>query len=466
MNFTNNTSAVLDGHKVTDVIPFELISQNRNRSISKNPFLFEATLNNTGQKNNGIESFDPVTNQLPVNLGSINSLNTGQLLLEWTGLDVNVTGTITTVNFNEIIVSFTSSFDVQYNYYRGLIGYFSTGTWGHITEYISLGNNLGLFRIDNLPSTLPTVGSVFTVTFNGLLTATASNIFSVFVPKTMEHNALSGLFLYNETLNDNKLISTYSAQRAEALISTGPVPTWTNAHAYSVRKELPFLSSVASATTTMVTLIPVPVGTGAPGDFIRNRTTGEIVTIVTIDNATGVVTISPAAAAPWVAGQVLEILAFNRDNFNYITFSSLQREAPTGEYEATLISLNLPKERLDIDFPIEKMPFVYLEIRDTFNPSTNSFMSNNPGSKKALFKATLKSNKTDDKPFVKFSGDRAIRTLKFRPSAANFIFSILGPNGKPLMLWRQDTNSPYPPNRLLQAEAFINIRKISNSAYA
>ncbi len=57
------------------------------------------------------------------------------------------------------------------------------------------------------------------------------------------------------------------------------------------------------------------------------------------------------------------------------------------------------------------MPFVYLEVRDTFNPSTNSFMSNNPGSKKALFKATLKSNKIDDKPFVKFSGDRAIRTL-------------------------------------------------------
>ncbi len=112
------------------------------------------------------------------------------------------------------------------------------------------------------------------------------------------------------------------------------------------------------------------------------------------------------------------------------------------------------------------MPFVYLEVRDTFNPSTNSFMSNNPGSKKALFKATLKSNKIDDKPFVKFSGDRAIRTLKFRPSAANFIFSILGPNGNPLMLWRQDTSSPYPPNRLLQTEAFLNIRKVSNSKYA
>ncbi len=56
----------------------------------------------------------------------------------------------------------------------------------------------------------------------------------------MEHNALSGLLLYNETLNENKMISTYSSQRAEALISSGPVPTWTNAHTYSVRKK--FLS--------------------------------------------------------------------------------------------------------------------------------------------------------------------------------------------------------------------------------
>ncbi len=391
----NELKSVLD----SDVIPLELTSLNRNRSIAKNPFLFEVTLNNTGQKNNGIEAFDPVTNQLPINLGSINSLNTGQILLEWTGLDINVTGTISSINNNEIIITFTSAFNNQYNYYRGLISVFSTGTWAHIIEYVFLGNNLGLFRFENLPSTLPTIGSSVTTTFNGLLTSSGSNIFSVFIPKTMEHNALSGLLLYNETLNENKMISTYSSQRAEALISSGPVPTWTNAHTYSVRKEVPFVSSVSAApppTSTTISLTPIPVGTGSPGDFIRNRSTGEIVTIVTIDNTTGAVSFSPSVNPVWVAGQTLEILTFNRDNFNYVTYSSLQREAPTGEYEATLISLNLPKERLDIDFPIEQMPFVYLEVRDTFNPSTNSFMSNNPGSKKALFKATLKSNKIDD----------------------------------------------------------------------
>ncbi len=45
---------------------------------------------------------------------------------------------------------------------------------------------------------------------------------------------------------------------------------------------------------------------------------------------------------------------------------------------------------MDIDFPIEQMPFVYLRSKRYFNPSTNSFMSNNLEVKKALFKATLK----------------------------------------------------------------------------
>ncbi len=42
----NELKSVLD----SDVIPLELTSLNRNRSIAKNPFLFEVTLNNTGQK--------------------------------------------------------------------------------------------------------------------------------------------------------------------------------------------------------------------------------------------------------------------------------------------------------------------------------------------------------------------------------------------------------------------------------
>ncbi len=101
----------------------------------------------------------------------------------------------------------------------------------------------------------------------------------------MEHNALSGLLLYNETLNENKMISTYSSQRAEALISSGPVPTWTNAHTYSVRKEVPFVSSVSASTpptSNKLYRYYTPCRYWFSSEiYLDNRSTGDIVTLVT-----------------------------------------------------------------------------------------------------------------------------------------------------------------------------------------
>ncbi|CCV02417.1 hypothetical protein IIV31_045R [Armadillidium vulgare iridescent virus] len=465
-SFKNHRNFPLTHMSLDDeIIPLELSSAYRDRSVWPNPFRFDSILNNTGQKTNGISAFDPITYQLPVNLGTIPSLSPNPILLEWQGLDVNVSGTISSINFDEVEITFTTPFDTTHNYYRGLLCQFVGNTFGHINEYVFLGPNIGLFRFDSLPSTLPAVGSVVNIVYNGLLSSSVSSVFSVFIPKTMDQSALAGFYIYNETLNEGKKISTYSSSRSEALVPGGPVPTWTNSHIYSVRRELPYISTVSASTTSSVTLTPVPVGTGSPGDFIRNRTTGEIVTILTIDKITGVVTFTPSVVA-WAIGSIVEILIFARDSYNFITYASLQREAPTAEYEASLVSLSLPRERLVMDFAVEKIPFVYLEIRDSDNPNTNSFMSNIAGSRRALFKATAKSNRTDNRPFVKFSGDRAIKTFKFRPSASNFTFSILNQEGNPLTLWVNDTLSPYPPNRLLQCEVLLNIRKINNDKFA
>ncbi len=48
---------------------------------------------------------------------------------------------------NEIIITFTSAFNNQYNYYRGLISVFSTGTWAHIIEYVFFGQQFGIIQI-------------------------------------------------------------------------------------------------------------------------------------------------------------------------------------------------------------------------------------------------------------------------------------------------------------------------------
>ncbi len=88
------------------------------------------------------------------------------------------------------------------------------------------------------------------------------------------------------------MISTYSSQRAEALISSGPVPTWTNAHTYSVRKEVPFVSSVVCST---ILQHPTTISFNSNPcmywfcleDFIRIDQQDEIVTIVTMIIQTG-----------------------------------------------------------------------------------------------------------------------------------------------------------------------------------
>lgn len=442
----------------TEIIPLELSSAYRDRTVWPNPFRFDSVLNNTGQKMNGIAALDPITYQLPVNLGTIPELDNKPILLKWKGLDVQLTGTIISVAFEEITVSFTTTFETEHNYYRGLIGIVGD-KYIHISEYIFLGSSVGLFRFTEPVSVA--VGETLSVSFNSSSAAIAASCptFPVFVPKTMPQNALAGYHLLNETLNSGAKILTFSSKRSEALVRVKTDQTqWTNNHTYSIRRELPFIAAIQDSTVSTVTVSSLSVGTGAPGDFLRNPVSGETVTVLDIDRATGTITFSPSVAVPWTGP--VEILRFARDNYNFITYSSLQREAPTAEYEATLVSLSLPRERLDMDFSVEKIPFVYLEIRDSDNPNTNSFMSNNAGSRRALFKATPKSNKTDDKPFVKFSGDKAIKIFKFRPSASNFSFSILGPEGNTLALWINDTLSPYPPNRLLQCEVLLNIRKI------
>ncbi len=50
------------------------------------------------------------------------------------------------LTYNEIIITFTSAFNNQYNYYRGLISVFSTGTWAHIIEYVFLAT-IGIIQI-------------------------------------------------------------------------------------------------------------------------------------------------------------------------------------------------------------------------------------------------------------------------------------------------------------------------------
>ncbi len=85
------------------------------------------------------------------------------------------------VTNNEIIITFTSAFNNQYNYYRGLISVFFHRNMGSYNDMFVLGNNLGLSDL-KIYHQHTNIGSSVTPTFNGLLTSSGSNNFLFFIP--------------------------------------------------------------------------------------------------------------------------------------------------------------------------------------------------------------------------------------------------------------------------------------------
>lgn len=443
---------VVDG----DVISLDLGSTRRDRVRWPNPFNFEAPLNNTGQKIDGIEAYDPVTIQLPVALGSIPSINgASPIQLQWLGLDVLVnalTGTINNISSDSVTLTLLPSFQQEYNYYRGLLGTFSAGGFGHILTYTYLGNSMAQVIFDTPIPSSTTIGSTFSTSYNSTITAAANNPL-VFIPRTMALLNLNGYQLYNESLNEYRTIVNYDTTASIATLSA-PIPTWTNTNIYSVRQAVPFTTTITGSTTTNVMVTNASIGVG---DFVKDRGTNDIRQVVMVNGTT--LTFSTPVAVPWTVGGVVELLSFNRDNFAFINYSSLQREALTTQYLMRLVFLTVPLQQLKNSSSVESLPYLYVEIRDTSNPITNTFMSNNEGSKRATFKVSLK--RTVNGSFLKYTGDKDVMLLKFRPSGANFRFTVMAPDGRPLELLEKDTTSPDPPNPLLQTSALVHIQRLN-----
>jgi len=441
------------------IVPLEIVSAHRNRIVYPNPFFFKVTFNNTGLQNTGITSTDPITLQLPIAVGKYDKISSLRPLLQWTGFTINVTGIIIDISDANVQIQFTSSFDQTPNHYRGLQCVFVGGYWSRITDYKYLGSNLGLVTLDKIPYLLPSIGSNVTISSNPTQTTTTLSV--MFVPNTLPNMELVDLFCYNETILESRRIARYYQKNSQIILETPPLTLWSNTHTFSIRRELPFITSVVLSTANSITVSNGVEGF-VPGDFIKNTSTNEIVLIIEINYTLQILTYSPSSS-PWAIGTIVELLKFNSENSNFITYSSIQRESLTTEYEIELISLSIPKCILNNIFPSYKLSQVYVEFSDTSNPNINNFMSNNPGNRKALFKATpvsQLSGKNSKKPFIKFSGDGAKKNIKFRLSASSFIFAIRDIDGKVLSNVISDTLSPNPPNPLLQCEALFNVKLI------
>ncbi len=315
----------------------------------------------------------------------------------------------------------------------------------------------------------------------------------IYVPQgPTAENAFSEAIMYNETTNEYRPIKDYSATShiAELDLTTsagGTLVGWTETDNYTIRLLPPnVVSVVAAATTSTITLTAAAaistIDDFYNNDFIRVRaatygTSGvttapetETRRIVDYDGATLTLTVSPpfTAVPAIVVSPSVEVLSFTHDNLNPFMYSgSVVSSSEMVNYELELLNLVLPNRTLDVGYNggnIAFYPYVYVEITNVTAPGAgtkNVIWSNNPNSKRALFRAAI-----DDianpiiSSFIKIDGDGMVQTLKFKPND-NLGIKVFLPNGEVFATTLPETSAPQPPDPRGQISGVLLCRRLS-----
>ncbi|GHV50394.1 hypothetical protein AGMMS49579_03910 [Spirochaetia bacterium] len=392
----------------------------RNRSAWPNPFQFEILLNST-QKTNGLDSYDPITDQLPINIGV---LNNNQLLLRWFGLDKQLNADIIYKGTNNVILQkLNTSINYPYNYFKGL-----NTVLGQIKQFIYLGNNkVQVEFYENCKSTNYTQLKI------GFPLSTL-----LFVPGTIDGMYFNNYYIFNESLNEYKKILFHDSNNST--ISFDISNNWTNNHIYSIRKNIPRVAKILYVIKNLGIILDIDLNLIKPGDFVRNQKSNKIGHIIstTAQNGKSSVTILSFTDTYWEIGDTVEILTFLKDNFNSLF---LKNVIPFTQYHTSLVNLIIPNQLLKNGALITDYPYLYIKIRDFV---TNNISNN---SEQYTFKVTFK--EFIGKYFIKFSGDNITSLIQF--NAVNSLnISIHNPENEILELFIKDTSSPFPPNPLFQ----------------
>lgn len=218
--------------------------------------------------------------------------------------------------------------------------------------------------------------------------------------------------------------------------------------------------------------------------FITDTTTGETRYIDTYNGTTksGTVTSNWGAGAagdsyvfrtavlqtafstnPVVGGaDNYEIEFFTVDNYNPFVNRGYSHDQAC-DYDVRLLSLTLPNKVLSTGYGgrLNSYPYVYVELDNVSSPNSNTaFISNNPHSTSATFKATIRDTPfTSVSNFIKINGDGMTRRMKFKPKD-NMMLSIRLPNGELFTTSTTDNSAPVRPNELLQISAMFSFRQV------
>jgi hypothetical protein len=161
-----------------------------------------------------------------------------------------------------------------------------------------------------------------------------------------------------------------------------------------------------------------------------------------------------------LTNQAFKILDYTKDNFSPLNMNLTSYNSQS-YYKVSLVNLIIPNDIVENrnGDSMLNYPYLYVEFTNNNNILHNKIYSNNPNSKKMLFRAILGDIiDIESSSFLKFNGDHTEQYLYFRPSDT-IRFRILLPTGEIFTTVTQETFSPQEPEQLKQISAMFSIEK-------
>ena len=248
-----------------------------------------------------------------------------------------------------------------------------------------------------------------------------------------------------------------------------------------IRGAGPTQYGTTTTTASPTTTIPIAAGqnniysgnfihlwrvevTGAGPPYIVTTVEDQYLKISSYDATTGDITLSePFTGA--AATYEYAILSFSGDNhypLNY-TGSRTSNQQPAC-HEVSLVSLTLPNLTLVTGGKIAFKPYVYVELTNLSTHMPTHIWSNNPNSKRAIFKVSVNDDISEpsSNPFVTLLCQCMTQTVVFK-SNDNFRFSVRLPDGTYFAVDEPEYFSPSLPNPNIQIDALFRVKKCSGT---
>ena len=492
----------------------EIDSTYRNRNDWPLPGQFEIPISQTGRKNM-TTALDPVSISTPLQAWSSNDFTIGG--------GISLSGTITDAAFTPVgapLIQYSSDLStitlkctsntVQqiYNYYDATVIVVTSGgaqITRRITEFTYLysagGFDISQVILNNsLPSTV-VPGDSFVISDPTDLNLPLGTNPYIFIPfGRLQRDGYNNYLLYNETVLQYRPISGYNENinmvslntSGNTGIASGPVPTWSATHNYSLRKQPPYLPNSSSITITggdnstilingtsltdenfyknySLRILPKSLQKyDYNSNFFLTAPISEASIIVGSSYTGGILTLNvyPSFTSNPEIGSLIEIMKFSYDNLcPFVYTGSLVSQQEMVCYEIQLLDLILPNAIVNVGQGgrIAFYPYVYVQLSNVSAPGAglkNIIYSNNPNSTNVTFRVPIYDVQNPlISAYVKVNGDGMTQTIKFKPNDT-LLFTVTLSTGEIYQTEITDTKSPFIPINLAQISALFSLKRL------